>query len=137
VSISGRCHCGAISFAAKESPVYHVLCHCSDCRRWSGAPFVGWIAFKEDQVTIKGDPHVYRSSEHGSREFCGSCGTGLFYRNAHHLPGLIDIQSGTVDDLSLYPPEMHIRTKDKVSWIDSIYELPQFQELPDMEPILN
>ena len=48
-----------------------------------------WLAFAvfvqfvepelpSDQVEISGEPAVYRSSEHGRREFCPVCGTGLF-----------------------------------------------------------
>ena len=59
---------------------------------------VGWIAWPEEQVTVTGTPMVYASSEHGRRSFCGTCGSGLFYRNAAMLPGIVDVQSATLDD---------------------------------------
>lgn len=131
--IIGRCHCGAISFIAEGEPLYHSICHCNDCRRWSGSPITSWMAFKTDQVTIKGHTASYRSSENATREFCGACGTGLFYLNPVLLPGIVDIQSGTIDHLALYAPKEHIMTKDKLPWFDELKQLPQFQTYPGMK----
>ncbi len=132
MATTGRCHCGAVSWSAEGPCEHHALCHCSDCRRWSGAPMVGWIAFKADQVTVTGTPVVYRSSEHGAREFCGACGTGLFYRNEAFLPGLIDIHSGTLDDPESQPPGAQIMVKDRLSWTSTMTELPQFTTYPGL-----
>ena len=126
----GRCHCGAISYAAAGEAEHHALCHCTDCRRWSGAPMVGWIAFKADRVTVRGEPVAYRSSEHGRREFCGACGTGLFYRNAAALPGIVDVHSGTLDDYADNPPGAQIMVKDRVGWMDEVERLPRFETYP-------
>ncbi len=55
--------------------------------------------YAEDALKVtKGTPKVYQSSEHGRRQFCADCGTGLFYINANVLPGIVDIQSATYDD---------------------------------------
>ena len=133
MAITGKCHCGAISWSAEGAPEHHALCHCDDCRRWSGAPMVGWIAFKADQVTIEGSPVSYQSSEHGSREFCGTCGTGLLYRNPAFLPGIIDIHSGTLDDPESQPPGAQIMIKDRLSWTRGMTDLPEFTTYPGMD----
>ncbi|MGE9009582.1 GFA family protein [Leptospira interrogans] len=94
--ISGGCHCGAIRYQVDGDLIVHALCHCADCRRHAGAPMVGWAMYAEDAVKVtQGEPKVYASSEHGRRQFCANCGTGLFYTNANMLPGIIDVQSGT------------------------------------------
>ena len=126
----GRCHCGAISYVVEGKEVYHSLCHCTDCRRWSGAPMVGWIAFKNDQIKIKGKAISYASSKNAVREFCGACGTGLFYRNEVLLPGLIDIHSGTLDDLASSPPDSQVMIKERIAWLDHFEELPKFKTYP-------
>ena len=131
--ITGRCHCGAISWEAAAAPEHHALCHCADCRRWSGAPVAGWIAFRDDAVTVTGTPVSYASSEMGERQFCGTCGTGLFYRNAVALPGLVDIQSGTLDDMAAQPPGAQIMVKDRVAWTPGMLELPEFRTYPGMD----
>lgn len=131
---TGKCHCGAIRYSAEGDPEHHALCHCGDCRRWSGAPMVGWIAFKDADVTVTGSPVVYASSDNGRREFCGSCGTGLFYRNAQILPGIIDIQSGTLDDPAAAAPGAQIQVAERLAWMDEVDALPSFSRYPGMDP---
>ena len=41
MAMTGRCHCGAISYSVEGEAAHHAICHCDDCRRWSGAPMVG------------------------------------------------------------------------------------------------
>ena len=49
-----------------------------------------------DTVRIEGTPQTYQSSEHGRRLFCGHCGDRPVLRQREVLPGMIDIQSGTL-----------------------------------------
>lgn len=133
MAITGKCHCGAIRWSTDAQPDHHALCHCTDCRRWSGAPMVGWIAFKEDAVTVEGTPVRYPSSEQGTREFCGTCGTGLFYRNPAVLPDIVDIHSGTLDDPESFPPGAQIMVKERLSWTKGMVDLPEFATYPGMD----
>ena len=128
MATTGKCHCGAISYVAEGAPEHHALCHCRDCRIWSG-----WIAWPEDQVTITGEPATYQSSAGATRQFCGACGTGLFYRNAEFLPGIVDIQSGTLDDPEADPPGAQIMVKDRLGWTEAMTDLPEFQTYPGMD----
>jgi hypothetical protein len=110
--------------------MHHALCHCGDCRRSAGAPMVGWIAYATDQVSVSGEPVSYRSSGTADRQFCGTCGTGLFYRNEAMLPGIVDIQSATLDDPEAYPPGAHIQTAERLPWMDGLNALPRFERFP-------
>ena len=130
MATTGRCHCGAISYVAAGPPDHHALCHCDDCRRWSGAPMSGWIAWPEDRVTISGTPVRYRSSTSGSREFCGACGTGLFYRNAAVVPGMVDVQTATLDDPETLPPMLQSQLAERLDWMTHVDELPGFERCP-------
>ena len=130
MTITGRCHCGAVTYAAEGEPAYAALCHCTDCRRHAGAPMVGWTAFPADAVTVSGETRIYASSENGRRHFCGACGTGLFYTNELVLPGLLDIQSGTFDDPGAHPPQIHVQTAERLHWMDGIETLPAFARYP-------
>jgi len=130
MTISGQCRCGAVRYTADGSPEHHALCHCSDCRRWSGAPLVGWMAFRDDRMTVSGTVQSYASSEHGVREFCPQCGTGLLYRNAAVLPGLVDIQTGTLDAPQDYAPDAQIMCKERLVWLDRVTSLPAFATYP-------
>jgi hypothetical protein len=127
----GQCHCGAIRYELAGEPMHHALCHCSDCRRHAGAPMVGWAMFKTGQFKVtKGEAKVYASSEHGRRHFCADCGTGLFYTNDKILPGITDVQSGTLDDPGALPAQVHIQTADRIAWMTDIGSLPQFERFP-------
>jgi hypothetical protein len=92
---------------------------------------VGWAAFSEADVKVtKGAPVTYHSSEHGRRAFCGACGTGLFYRNAEALPGIVDIQSATFDDPAALAPQIHIQVADRIPWMEDAHKLPAFERYP-------
>lgn len=131
MTITGRCRCGAIRWAAEGGPEHHSLCHCADCRRSSGAPMVGWVAFRTDRVTVAGQPVRHESSPGVVREFCGTCGTGLFYRNPEAMPGIVDVQSGTLDDPEASPPVAHIQTAERLGWMRTAHELPAFERFPE------
>lgn len=129
--LEGGCHCGAIRYTVSGDPAYHALCHCGDCRRHAGAPMVGWAAFPADAVTVtKGAPKTYESSEEGRRQFCGDCGTGLFFTNATVLPGLIDIQSSTLDDPEALAPQVQVQAAERLGWMAGAHNLPAFERYP-------
>ena len=131
---SGGCHCGAIRYDVDGEPQHVALCHCSDCRRSAGAPMVSWAAFTEDALTVtQGQTITFNSSGAAMRSFCGTCGTGLFYRNADMLPGIVDIQSVTLDDPEALPPEAHIQVAERLHWMDDLYSLTRFERFPGME----
>lgn len=129
--MQGGCHCGAVRYEIEGEPVASALCHCSDCRKHAGAPVVSWGMFKQDSVRItKGETKTYASSQHGRRQFCAECGTGLFYINGEILPGIIDVQTATLDDPALLPPRVHIQTADRIGWMKHANNLPEFERYP-------
>jgi hypothetical protein len=133
MKLQGQCHCGSIRYEVAGEPVTHALCHCRDCRRHAGAPMVGWAMFRSEAVkTLSGAPKIYASSEHGRRHFCPDCGTGLFYANAKILPGIIDIQSATLDDPDALPAPVHSQTAERIGWMERAHELAMFERYPPM-----
>ena len=129
--LAGRCHCGAVQYAMAAADVlHHALCHCADCRRHAGAPVVGWAMVPAGRLTVRGTPKVYASSAHGRRSFCAECGTSLFYVNEAMLPGMVDIQTGTLDDAALLPPGAQIQVAERLPWMATLHTLPEFQRYP-------
>lgn len=135
MSESGRCHCGAITYEVVDeaAPIYHAMCHCSDCRRSSGAPAITWALFRQDQVNIEGTPKLYKSSEHGQRFFCSNCGSSLFYINEQIFPGQIDIQSATFDDPEVYPLSVQVQVAERVGYMKNLGSVPAFERYPGSE----
>lgn len=132
--LTGGCHCGAIRYSMRRPVAHHALCHCADCRRSSGAPAVAWAMVPRDSVTVTaGEPIVYQSSQNAQRSFCGVCGTGLFYVNDTMLPGMIDIQSATLDDPGVLVLESQIQTAERIGWMKTIEDLPSFERYPGQD----
>ena len=131
MTYSGQCHCGAIRYQLSGEPNHVAICHCSDCRRSAGAPMVSWAMFPEAALTVtRGQPKTINSSGTAMRSFCGDCGSGLFYRNAVALPGIVDVQSATLDDPEALPPGVQIQTAERLRWMTHLHELPAFERYP-------
>jgi hypothetical protein len=130
--LTGGCHCGAVRYEAAETPKRHSICHCTDCRRSAGAPMVAWAVYEESDVRVtKGKPKVRASSEHGRRHFCPECGGGVFYSSEKFLPGLIDIQSATLDDPDRLPaPTAHVQVAERIGWMADAHTLQAFDRYP-------
>jgi hypothetical protein len=130
-TLSGGCQCGAVRYEVSGDPAHVALCHCADCRKSAGAPMVSWAAFQEDQFRLTaGQPSVFNSSGTALRSFCPTCGTGLCYRNAEYLPGIVDVQSATLDDPDALPPQVHIQTAERLHWMIGAEALPAFERFP-------
>jgi hypothetical protein len=130
--LTGGCHCGAVRYEAAETPKRHSICHCTDCRRSAGAPMVAWAVYEEGDVRVtKGAPKVRASSEHSRRHFCPDCGAGLFFSSAKFLPGLIDIQSATLDDPDRLPaPSAQVQVAERIGWAKNLHLAPEFERYP-------
>ncbi|QSA95782.1 GFA family protein [Methylococcus sp. EFPC2] len=126
--LTGGCHCGAIRYEADGVPFHETNCHCSICRRTTGAPFVAWFSVaRSDFRIVQGTPQRYRSSEKGRRSFCPTCGTQLTFEH-EDMPDEIDITTCSLDDPERLPPRDHTRTRSKLSWVELGDGLPEHPE---------
>jgi hypothetical protein len=126
----GGCHCGAVRYEMPAEVEHAALCHCSDCRRACGAPAVSWGLARRDAVRIEGETRAYASSEHARRHFCGGCGTSLFYTNEAVFPGMIDVQTATLDDPDEIPVGAQIQTAERIGWMAHLDDMPAFERYP-------
>jgi hypothetical protein len=129
--IEGGCHCGAVRYRLTGAPGRASLCHCTDCTGQSGAPVVGWAVFGKGQLSIEGEVATYASSEHGRRQFCPDCGTGLFYTNEQLFPGAVDVQMATFDDPDALQPTEQIQVAERIGWMKDIGKLKAYERWPD------
>jgi len=92
---------------------------------------VAWAMFPESSlVLLAGEPKTINSSGTAMRSFCPACGTGLFYRNAEHLPGIVDVQTATLDDPEALPPQQHIQVAERLAWVTESHTLPEVDRFP-------
>ena len=118
-------------FAIEGEVVHHALCHCRNCQMASGAPMVAWIAFKSADFRVtQGQAVVFNSSGASMRHFCGTCGTPVFFVNEETLPGLVDVQSVTLDDPDVFAPQAHIQTAERRKWMADLAQMPEFERFP-------
>jgi hypothetical protein len=131
MTLTGRCLCGAITYRLEGEPRTTALCHCADCRRAAGAPVVAWAMYPEAALALtRGEPRTINSSGAAMRSFCADCGSGLFYRNAEHLPGIVDVQVATLDDPEALPPRVQIQVAERLGWMATAHALPAFERFP-------
>jgi hypothetical protein len=130
MSYQGGCHCGQARYEVGGDPQHVSICHCSDCRKSAGAPFVSWAAFASAHFKFSGEISSFNSSGAAFRHFCPKCGTGLFYINEQMLPGLVDIQTGTLDDPEALVPVAHVQAAEQLHWTHAIEDLPKFERFP-------
>lgn len=126
--LKGHCFCGAVRYEASGQPSLETNCHCSICRRVSGAPFVAWFTVPAAAFRfVSGQPTSFKSSEHGTRTFCSRCGTPLTFQSARH-PAEIDVTICSLENPDSLPPKDHTRTSSRVSWIRLADNLPVYAE---------
>ncbi len=118
---TGSCLCGAVRYEV-TGPLEDVLvCHCDECRRWTGHVSATAAANKQD-VDLLEDRGLRwiqspRSDAEARRGFCGECGSSLFW----DAPGLetISISAGTLDG----PTRLRVVSHWYVSQAGDYYEV--------------
>ena len=124
--LEGGCFCGFVRYGAGGVPSHETNCHCSICRRTSGAPFVTWFTVPHSEFAFtRGEPASLESSEHGTRTFCPRCGTPLTFRSTQ-MPAEIDVATCSLDHPESLPPKDHTQTSSRLSWIQLSDGLPSF-----------
>jgi hypothetical protein len=124
----GGCYCGSIRYEGTGEPSHFVNCHCSICRRTTGAPFVAWFSLNRQEFRFtKGIPTFFKSTQKGLRSFCSVCGTQLTFENSDE-PDLIDITICSLDDPESLSPEDHIHVSSKLKWTNLNDNDPQHLE---------
>jgi len=77
---------------------------------------------------------VWSSNGKALRHFCGTCGTPLYYINETTLPGLVDLQSATLDDPCAVPPQIQVQVAERLPWLVHLGDLPAFERYPKKGP---
>ena len=135
--VPGSCFCGAVRFSAQLPSLFCGHCHCSMCRRSHGAGYVTWFAVPRDHLLLESgeaDLARFRSSDHGTRSFCGRCGSSLFCESTRH-PDQVDIVLANMHGPIDRPPQFHIYFDDRVEWVVVNDGLPRLGGPTGLEPI--
>lgn len=135
---TGGCLCGAVRYKTRGESFKILNCHCTSCRKHTGAPMVTLAGFKADQVEFTGQPRkVYESSPGVGRAFCGSCGTPLTWEgDGGDLEPVFEIHISTFDEPDDMRPILHSFDAERISWFDVADNLPRYEGMSIVSPIL-
>ena len=129
MEVTGGCVCGGTRYVLKSRLFALVDCHCIDCRRSAGAPYVTWGSVsREDLVVTKGEPRKIPYANR-IRSFAACCGTHLFFED-NNDSATIDVTIASLDDPTPFAPQRAIWLEDKLPWVALDESLPSFQKTP-------
>ncbi|RHZ53826.1 GFA family protein [Aspergillus thermomutatus] len=120
--ITGSCACHHITYKANQPPLNVTNCHCTTCRKQSGAPYQSWATFAPGSLTWDKNksPSFRRSSDFATRGFCPKCGSSVSmkydYESEHQ-----SVPAGTIDNAhqaKIPRPSCHLFVQEKAAWFD-------------------
>jgi hypothetical protein len=120
--IEGSCDCGAIRYRMATAPLIVHCCHCRWCQRESGASFALNALIEGDCViTLKAKPELVNTPSQSGRgqqiARCPICRVALWSHYSGAGPILTFVRVGTLDNPDALPPDIHIFTESKQSWV--------------------
>ena len=118
----GGCDCRRVRYRLASAPLFVHCCHCRWCQRESGASFALNAMIESDRLTNLGDAPelVDTPSESGQGQQiarCPTCRVAVWSHYAGSGPVLSFVRVGTLDQPDLLPPDVHIFTASKQSWV--------------------
>lgn len=126
--LSGGCLCGKVRYASDAEAINHRICHCRTCQKVIGAAFNARILMRIDDVAVDGPVALHNSSDDLERGFCSTCGASVFSRRKSK--GIMGLCAGTLDDPSVFSPDMHFWVMSKQPWVVLGDGLPAYLEAP-------
>ncbi len=122
------CLCRAVHYAVPDEFLYALNCHCSDCRRTTGAAFKPLAGIERDKLHItrgRDDLMIFGDEDAGNRH-CRVCGSFLY---AVVRDGMfVHVGMGTLLDDPSIRPGAHIFVGSKATWFTITDDLPQYEE---------
>lgn len=129
---AGGCACGAVRYEITAEPLRGFQCQCRDCQRDTGGGHASVMVFPSAALKIEGTINEYLrvadSAAPKRKGFCSSCGSPL-YNKPQNKPDMIGIYVGTLDDPSIFQPQLVMFASRGHDWDFLDPELPK---LPGM-----
>ena len=124
--LAGECFCRAVRYAVADAFAYALNCHCSNCRRTTGAAFKPFAGIARDQLGIVDgeDNLLIVGDAAGHDAHCGTCGSLLY--SVVRGGGFVHVAMGTLIDAPSIRPSAHIFVGSKASWFTIVDQLPQY-----------
>ena len=107
----GGCLCGAVRYRLSARPLAVNACHCTACKKLTGATNLLMILAAREAFDHQGRTESYRRLAPSGREIdivrCAKCGVRMWHEPLS-APQLVFVAVGTLDDPSWAIPTSHI-----------------------------
>ncbi len=131
--LQGGCLCGKVRYSAEAEPVFSGVCHCTDCQKFTGSAFSTVVGIPKDAITLTGTTKTFtKNGDSGKpihRHFCPECGSAVM-DEAEMMPGIVMINTGTLDDPSQVKPAMQIYCDSAQPWAQLGGDTKSFPKMP-------
>ena len=130
-SVRGSCLCGAVRYVLAQQADWSHNCHCSRCRKATGATFASNLFVPIEALRFTEGEQLVRTfkppdAERFTHAFCEVCGGTLPFRN--EARGRAVVPMGSLDDDPQFRPQAHIFVTSRAPWDEISDELPQHPE---------
>jgi hypothetical protein len=126
--VTGGCLCGGVRYEVEPPFLRANHCHCSRCRKHSGAAVCTQARVPKARFRLVGGAElirVYGKGQGAVKAFCTTCGSSLF--GGDWPDGdQVSIRMGSFDDDPGIRPQCHTYVESRAPWDEITDDLPQF-----------
>lgn len=128
--LDGGCFCGAVRFRLTRVPFFVSCCHCTDCRRQSGAAFATYAAVETAALILRqGAPVPVRLKTDAGTVHetwrCPVCQAPVW--DDYGVPGVSFARVSAMDAAADLAPNVHIFVRSKLAWVRLPADVPAFE----------
>ncbi len=128
--VEGGCLCGRVRYEVNLKGAEFGHCHCKDCQKNSGAPFMSFAFVEWGYFRWLNEPDgAYQSSPDACRKFCTHCSSAICWEGKQFDHG-ISINTGTLDEYSGGDIQFEIFTRSRWPIIAPINGARQYEAEP-------
>jgi hypothetical protein len=140
--MEGGCTCRHVRYRLTGRPMIVNACHCRWCQRETGSAFALNAVYEAERVLhLAGEPEIIATpSESGKGQRiarCPNCKVAVWSNYSGSGPLARFVRVGTLDNPDLCPPDIHIFTASKQSWVvlpPNARVVAEYYELSDVWP---
>ena len=134
--VTGGCLCGAVRYEVDGPFLRAGHCHCSRCRKHSGAAVSTQARVAREQFRLLRGAElvrVYGKGQGAVKAFCSVCGSSLFGGTWPDGPQ-VSIRLGAFDGDPGIRPQFHTYVGSRAPWDEITDALPRFDEAWTADP---
>ncbi|MBV1708083.1 MAG: GFA family protein [Hyphomicrobiales bacterium] len=137
--MAGGCNCGNVRYECAERPVVHLICHCMDCKKATGAGSAAAVFVPSDRLIFSAAKLAFHeveaaSGRHVQRGFCVNCGS-LISSRWREQSKYQALMVGSLDDQSIFEPKVEVWISRAKAWEVLHPNTLKFDEGPSAEAV--